>query len=60
MMLVGEGTLGLFPYGVDPRLIDEQFNGFMTLSEVKEIHILEPPLFVGMNKNQIEYGGIYL
>ena len=23
MMLVGEGTLGLFPYGVDPRLIDE-------------------------------------
>lgn len=60
MLVVGDGLLGMFPYGIDPRLIDEEFNGYMALTSVDEIHIVEPPFFVGINKNQIEYGGIFL
>ena len=37
MVVVGEGILGIFPFGINPHLITEEFNGFMTLTPVERI-----------------------
>ena len=34
MVVVGQQVLGMFPYGIHPSLIDEEFNGFITLSSL--------------------------
>ena len=34
MVIVGNGILGMFPYGINPHLIVEEFNGFMTLTPI--------------------------
>jgi hypothetical protein len=48
----------MFPYGIDPRLITEEFNGWMALSDIEKIIITEAPYFVGITKNSIQYGGL--
>lgn len=48
----------MFPYGIDPRLITEEFNGWMTLTNIVKIAITEAPYFVGITKNTIQYGGL--
>lgn len=58
IVIVGEDILGMFPYGIDPRLITEEFNGWMTLSDIVKIAITEAPYFVGITKNSIQYGGL--
>ena len=60
MVVVGDGLLGMFPFGIDPHLITEEFNGFMTLTPVDKIVLTEAPFFVGVSNNEIEYGGIFL
>ena len=50
--------MGMFPYGIDPRLITEEFNGFMALSDIEKIVLTEAPYFVGITKNSIQYGGL--
>lgn len=37
MVVVGEGILGMFPFGIHPKLIVEEFNGFMTLTPIEKI-----------------------
>lgn len=34
MLVVGDGLLGMFPYGISPKLIDEEFNGYMALTPI--------------------------
>lgn len=51
MVVVGDGLLGMFPYGIDPHLIVEEFNGFMTLTPVESIVLTEAPFFVGKSRN---------
>ncbi len=58
IVVVGEEILGMFPYGIDPRLITEEFNGFMALSDIEKIVLTEAPYFVGITKNSIQYGGL--
>lgn len=58
IVVVGEDILGMFPYGIDPRLITEEFNGWMTLTNIVKIAITEAPYFVGITKNTIQYGGL--
>ena len=53
MVVVGTGILGMFPYGINPHLIVEEFNGFMTLTPIEKIVITEAPFFVGVSKNEI-------
>jgi hypothetical protein len=48
----------MFPYGIDPRLITDEFNGWMALSDIEKIIITEAPYFVGMTKDSIQYGGL--
>lgn len=48
----------MFPYGIDPRLITEEFNGWIALSDIEKIIITEAPYFVGITKNSIQYGGL--
>lgn len=56
ILVVGEEILGMFPYGIDPRLITEEFNGWMTLSQIQKVVITDAPYFIGITKNNIEYG----
>lgn len=51
MVVVGSGILGMFPFGIDPHLIVEEFNGFMTLTPIEKIAITEVPFFVGISKS---------
>jgi hypothetical protein len=34
IVIVGNEVLGMFPYGIDPRLIKEEFNGWIALSNI--------------------------
>lgn len=52
--------MGIFPYGIHPRLIDEEFNGVMTMTSMKSMKLLENGRFVGLTKNSIEYGVVKL
>jgi hypothetical protein len=60
MLVVSNGILGMFPYGIDPHIIVEEFNGFMTLTPIEKVVITEVPFFIGVSKNEIEFGGIFL
>jgi hypothetical protein len=46
----------MFPYGIDPRLIKEEFNGWITMSDVNKIVITDGRNFVGVTKNSVQYG----
>lgn len=59
MLVVGTDILGMFPYDIDPRLIQEEFNGVMTLSPIQKLVVTEAPFFIGVTKNTIEYGGLF-
>ena len=48
----------MFPYGIDPRLIKEEFNGWITMSDMEKIVVTEAPYFVGVTKNSIRFGGL--
>jgi len=48
----------MIPYGIDPRLIVEEFNGWIAMSDLEKIVITEAPYFVGITKNSIQYGGL--
>lgn len=43
----------MFPFGIDPRLIDDEFNGFMTLSSLDKVKVISKEFLVGSNKNTI-------
>jgi hypothetical protein len=60
MLVVSDGLLGMFPYGIDPHIIVEEFNGFMTLTPIEKVVITEVPFFIGVSKNEIEFGGVFL
>jgi hypothetical protein len=34
IVVVGNEILGMFPYGIDPRLIKEEFNGWITIGDM--------------------------
>jgi hypothetical protein len=40
MAVVGGESMGVFPYGIHPRLIDEEFNGMMTMTSMRTMKIL--------------------
>ena len=40
MAVVGGESMGIFPYGIHPRLIDEEFNGMMTMTSMRTMKIL--------------------
>lgn len=40
LMVVGSESIGIFPYGIHPRLIDEELNGLMTLTSFRRFHPL--------------------
>jgi len=52
--------MGIFPYGIHPRLIDEEFNGQMRMTSMKRMKILPNGRFVGLTKESIEYGVVKL
>ena len=52
--------MGIFPYGIHPRLIDEEFNGEMTMTSMTKLKMLQNGKFVGLTKETIEYGIIKL
>lgn len=58
--VVGSQSMGIFPYGIHPRLIDEEVNGKMALTSMLKINLLGNGRFVGLTKNSIEYGVIRL
>ena len=60
MVVIGDKIIGVFPYGIDPRLIEEEFNGFMMLSSLERVKVTQAPFVVGVNKNSLEYGGLFL
>lgn len=60
VVVVGTESMGIFPYGIHPRLIEEEVNGQMTLASMKRIDVLDNGHFVGLSKNSIEYGVIRL
>lgn len=47
--------MGVFPYDIHPRLIDEEINGEMTLTSLLRLSILDNGRFVGLTKNSIDY-----
>ena len=53
MAVVGEESMGIFPYGIHPRLIDEEFNGEMTMTSMLMIKMLSDGKFVGLTKESI-------
>jgi hypothetical protein len=53
IVVAGEEVLGMFPFGVDPRLIREEFNGWITMSNLQGIQITQQPYFVGITANSI-------
>jgi hypothetical protein len=60
LLVVGTESMGVFPYGIHPRLIDEELNGLMTLTSIFRLQVLENGEFVGITKSTIEYGAIRL
>lgn len=58
--VIGKETIGLFPLGIHPRLIDEEFNGVMTLTSIFKLKILPNGRFIGLSKSTVEYGVISL
>lgn len=57
---MGIETIGIFPYGIHPILIEEELNGIMTLTSIFKLKVLENGQFVGITKSTIEYGIIKL
>jgi len=45
--------MGIFPFGIHPRLIEEEFNGIMTLTSILRLKVLENGQFVGITKNTV-------
>lgn len=60
LLVVGSESMGLFPFGIHPKLIDEELNGLMTLTAIFRLEVLHNGDFVGVTKNTIEYGAIKL
>lgn len=60
LAVVGSESMGVFPFGIHPRLIDEEMNGVMTLSSVARLEVLSGGLFVGVTRNSVEMGSIGL
>ena len=60
LMVVGQKMMGLFPFGIDPRLIDEEFNGFMMLSSLERVKLIHMPFVVGASRNKLQYGELFL
>lgn len=60
LLVVGSESMGVFPFGIHPRLIDEELNGLMTLTSIFRLEVLENGDFVGITKSTIEYGAIKL
>jgi hypothetical protein len=53
LLVVGTESMGMFPYGIHPRLIDEELNGLMTLTSILRLTILDNGEFVGITKSTI-------
>lgn len=53
--VVGSNTIGMLPFGISPRLILEEFNGFMAMTPIYKIRAVDETHFVGINKGSIEY-----
>jgi hypothetical protein len=47
--------MGIFPFGIHPRLIEEEVNGEMTLTSMLRLVILDNGRFVGLTRNSIDY-----
>lgn len=60
LMVVGSESIGVFPYGIHPRLIDEELNGLMALTALLRLKPLESGRFVGITRSTIEYGVVRL
>lgn len=60
MAVVGDQTMGIFPFGIHPRLIDEEFNGEMKLTSMLKIKMLGQGKFVGLTKKSLEFGVVKL
>jgi hypothetical protein len=58
--VVGKQTIGLFPFGIHPSLIDEESNGVMALNSIFKLKILPNGRFIGLTKSTVEYGMISL
>lgn len=53
VVVVGSQSMGIFPFGIHPRLIEEEFNGIMTLTSILKLKVLENGQFVGITKNTV-------
>lgn len=53
VVVVGSQSMGIFPFGIHPRLIEEEFNGIMTLTSILRLKVLENGQFVGITKNTV-------
>lgn len=60
LMVLGSESIGIFPYGIHPRLIDEELNGLMALTALLRLKPLESGRFVGITRSTIEYGLVRL
>jgi hypothetical protein len=58
MLVISLETIGMFPYGIHPRLIEEEFNGFMSLSSIYRIKVVNDMEFIGVTRTTLEYGGV--
>lgn len=52
--------MGVFPFGIHPRLIDEELNGLMALTSILRLTLLPNGHFVGITPSTIEYGAVKL
>lgn len=53
LLVVGSESMGVFPYGVHPRLIEEELNGLMAMTSIFSLEVLEGENFVGITKSTI-------
>jgi hypothetical protein len=60
LVVVGSESIGAFPYGIHPRLIDEELNGLMALTALLRLEPLDSGRFVGITRSTIEYGVVRL
>lgn len=60
LLVVGSESIGIFPYGIHPRLIEEELNGLMALTSLLRLHPLRNGRFVGITRSTIEYGVVRL
>ena len=60
LIVVASDTIGVFPLGIHPRLIEEELNGKVSLSSVSRLTVLPNGNVISITGDSIEYAAVHL